>query len=203
MPRVPIPLFRLVRRNYATNLTPSKQGLVLAAVPSQSEGIQIMGDQYAQSETLDQVVALAKFTTFKAKKNQTQLLCGNPWIPHPVVLVGLNPDAKGADADNQLRHVSANAARILRQAGCNEIQFGSFGSAQALAEGAHLGLYRYNELKTDGRGQDLQEDQTDKLSEVERILLADSQNNLGQQKAFEKGSMLAQAQNYARWLSMQ
>ena len=108
-----------------------------------------------------------------------------------VALVGLGqiPDANSASVIDRSRHAAATGARTLHASGCTHIAVDAFGDAQALAEGAQLGVFRFTDLKTD--------------EESLRPPVSLSCLSPDQQQRWQKGIIYADAQNKARrWMEM-
>jgi leucyl aminopeptidase len=138
---------------------------------------------------------------FTGRLNQTVLLHTHGRLPAKrILLVGLGKRKEfGPD---RIRQAVATATRHLRDLGIKRFSAALLGktlkqpsaAAQALAEGAILGSYRFDDYRTENR---------EDLKTVEAITVVDSESRL--RKALEdgvrRGRIIAEAANYARDLS--
>ncbi|KCV71689.1 hypothetical protein H696_01113 [Fonticula alba] len=143
-------------------------------------------------------------TGHTGKANHVSILYGLDKTLPRVAVVGLGkpfPEAACGTTEAQkscdsLRKASALAARSLRDSGADHVVFGSVrGSAdfQPLAEGAALGLYKFDHYKSQ------KPEDADKKKEVEAIgLLYEGSLNQECASSFERGTIYARYQNMAR-----
>lgn len=118
---------------------------------------------------------------------------------YPVVsVVGLGSPSAGyneaEDLDERRENVRssiATAAKSVRdEQGVDEVHFDPCGDAEACAEGAHLALYHFDELKSE--------------KYKKKVVKIDVYNTTGDakiQESFERGAKLAKAQNFCRRLA--
>ena len=165
------------------------------------EGMEkLEGDTAAVDKALDGAIAqLIKQGEIKGKLNEINLVHSLGKLPAVrVVVVGLGKQAELST--NKIRGAVAEACRWLRQkgvaniatiaqgAGINSISFEA--AAQAVTEGALLGLYSFRKHIT-------RED--DKLGEIKQLLIIGSDEAKSHlEKGSDKGRVLAEATNLAR-----
>lgn len=139
---------------------------------------------------------------FKGEANQTELLYTRNAIPAKrILLTGLGK----AEQFNmyKLRQASGQAAKSLRDLGIKSfvtaihdmgLDYPLDDAAQAIVEGSILGLYQFNEYKTENR---------DKIKEVDEIILVNAdESKISALKAGSYvGQIVASATNLARDLS--
>ncbi|MCY3413788.1 MAG: leucyl aminopeptidase [Candidatus Heimdallarchaeota archaeon] len=124
---------------------------------------------------------------FTGKTKQTMILYNVEGVKaRRIYLVGLGEKEKCNF--ESVRNAASIAARTLRDRGLKSIAFEALhGDAQSTAEGAILGLYKYDFLKTQN---------LDKIKKVDEIIF--SGNDVD---AWNTGVIMAEGQNYARFLA--
>jgi leucyl aminopeptidase len=156
-------------------------------------------DQALQGE----ISRLLKSGEFKAKLSQTHLLHTLGKLPtRRLLLLGLGKKEEWElDA---LRKAAGKAATVIRSLGIDRFQIPLLGGgvkglspeerAQAMAEGALLGLYRYTKYKTS------EEAKEEERKEIQEITLL-TRGEQGIPRAVRRGKILAEATAYVRDLA--
>lgn len=130
------------------------------------------------------------------KKGKAKLFYGLHQDYPVVSVVGLgSPDAAYNEVEDidekreNIRSSIAIAAKSVRaEAGVDEVHFDACGDAEASAEGAHLALWYFDELKAE------------KYKKTQIKVGVYSPQDESVKQAFERGATLAKAQNHARRL---
>lgn len=139
---------------------------------------------------------ISKFGPTKKGKAKTFY---NLHSDYPVVsVVGLGaPDAtynEAEDVDEKRENIRASvaiAAKSVRdEAGVDEVLFDPCGDAEAVAEGANLALWYFDELKSDKY-----------KKKVVKVDVYSEKSGADVKEAFERGAKLARAQNICRRLA--
>ncbi|XP_064631464.1 cytosol aminopeptidase-like [Lineus longissimus] len=151
--------------------------------------------QNFNNRTKGKLADLMKICGTKLKKGQSRLLYGIDDEFPSVAVVGLGKKSRGYDEQEEIfthrdsvREAVAGGARQLRDVvGVTKIEVDPCGDAEAAGEGAHLGLFYFDQLK----------DKEKKKSHPD-IKCRESEKSIDAQ--FGRGGALAEGQNFARWL---
>ncbi|KAI9026767.1 cytosol aminopeptidase family, catalytic domain-containing protein [Hyaloraphidium curvatum] len=169
----------------------------LAAQADAAEGAPPAFDLLAHAKlpaaALDAAREGLKKSRFAAKKGDVRLLYGLPGTQASVAVVGVGKQEADADRAREAARAAAGAAlqavRALAPAQPVSLAFAPTGDPQGLAEGAVLAAHSFDELKS----------QASRAAPASVALLADPGSP--EAKAWERGLVLADAQNLARTLA--
>ncbi len=124
---------------------------------------------------------------FKGKSGDIKILYTVDGFKAPkVALVGMGDKSKSTI--ETARVAAGKSTKALRKDGAKRVAIPSFENAQGAAEGALLGLYRLDELKTMN---------PESRPDLEELIFSGSEEEFGD---WEKGQTIAHAQNFARRL---